>query len=352
MQRCLQLAAMGAGQVAPNPMVGALLAHNDSIIGEGYHKKYGGAHAEVNCINSVADADKKFIAQSTLYVSLEPCTHFGKTPPCADLLIKNKIPNVVIGCSDSFAAVDGKGIERLKVAGIHVTVGILEKECLELNKRFFTFHKKQRPYIILKWAQSSDEKIASLNVPVEKVFEHTGNERLLISNELTNRLVHKWRTEEAAILVGTNTALLDNPALTARLWPGNNPTRLVIDMDLKLPASLQLFDGAVKTIVFNGHKQEAGEMLSYYKLDRTEKMVPQILNVLHSLQMQSVIVEGGAHLLQSFINENLWDEARVITNTAMQIAAGIHAPVLQQSKLITQQNIQTDSIVYFTNETK
>ena len=352
MQRCLQLAAMGAGQVAPNPMVGALLVHADSIIGEGYHKKYGDAHAEVNCINSVADANKKFIVQSTMYVSLEPCAHFGKTPPCAGLILKNKIPNVVIGCMDSFAAVDGKGIERLKAAGVNVTVGILEKECLELNKRFFTFHKKQRPYIILKWAQSSDEKIARLNAPRGQALEHTRNERLLVSTELTNRLVHKWRTEEAAILVGTNTALLDNPALTARLWPGNNPTRLVIDMDLKLPASLQLFDGAVKTIVFNGHKQEAGEMLSYYKLDSIEKIVPQILKVLYSLQLQSVIVEGGAHLLQSFINENLWDEARVITNTTMQITEGIHAPILQQPKLIAQQNIQTDSIVYFTNDTK
>jgi diaminohydroxyphosphoribosylaminopyrimidine deaminase/5-amino-6-(5-phosphoribosylamino)uracil reductase len=338
MQRCLQLAAMGAGAVAPNPMVGAVLVYNDRIIGEGYHQKYGEAHAEVNCINSVTETDKAFIKKSTLYVSLEPCAHFGKTSPCADLIINNKIPNVVIGCRDSFAAVNGRGMERLKTAGVEVIFGILENECLELNKRFFTFHEKQRPYIILKWAQSSDGKIAAGN-----------GERVFISNEFTNRLVHKWRSEEAAIMIGTKTALLDDPALTARHWPGNSPTRLVIDMDLKLPPSLQLFDGTVKTIVFSQHKQEAGEMLSFYKVDKDEAFITQILNALYKLQLQSVIIEGGAKLMQSFVDGNAWDEARVITNTDMKIGEGINAPILQHQKPVKEENIRTDCIAYFIN---
>jgi len=339
MQRCLQLAAMGAGKVAPNPMVGAVLVYKDRIIGEGYHQKYGEAHAEVNCINSVSEADKKFIGESTLYVSLEPCAHFGKTPPCADLIIKNKIPHVVIGCSDSFEAVAGKGIERIKAAGANVTVGILEKECRELNKRFFTFHEKQRPYIILKWAQSDNGKIG-------------GAERLFISNEFTNRLVHQRRAEEASILVGTNTALKDDPALTTRLWPGNNPIRLVIDMDLKLPASLQLFDGTVKTIVFNSHRQDDRGMVCYYQIEKGKTILTQILKVLYNLQIQSVIVEGGTILLQSFIDENLWDEAHVVTNTNMEIAEGVNAPILQPQKAIKEENIQTDRIVYFKNDSQ
>jgi diaminohydroxyphosphoribosylaminopyrimidine deaminase/5-amino-6-(5-phosphoribosylamino)uracil reductase len=350
MQRCLQLAVMGAGAVAPNPMVGAVLVYNGRVIGEGYHQKYGEAHAEVNCINSVAEADKAFIKKSTLYVSLEPCAHFGKTPPCADMIINNKIPNVVIGCRDSFAAVDGKGVERLKAAGVQVALGILENESLELNKRFFTFHEKQRPYIILKWAQSSDGKMAApLNPPEGGTLVHEAARRLLISNEFTNRLVHKWRSEEAAIMIGTKTALLDDPALTARLWPGNSPTRLVIDMDLKLPSSHKLFDGTVETIVFNQHKQETGEILSFYKIDKSKALIPQILNALYKLQLQSVIIEGGAKLLQSFIDENAWDEARVITNTDMKIGEGINAPILQHQKPVKEENIRKDNIVYFIN---
>jgi diaminohydroxyphosphoribosylaminopyrimidine deaminase/5-amino-6-(5-phosphoribosylamino)uracil reductase len=276
-----------------------------------------------------------------MYVSLEPCAHFGKTPPCADLIIKNKIPDVVIGCSDSFEAVAGKGIERLKAAGINVTVGILERECRELNKRFFSFHEKQRPYIILKWAQSNNGKIGA-----------AGSERILISNEFTNRQVHQWRAQEAAILIGTNTALKDNPALTTRLWPGNNPVRLLIDMNLKLPASLQLFGGSVKTIVFNSHRHEDNEMLSYYKIEKGQNALTHVLKALYNLQIQSVIVEGGAALLQSFINENLWDEARIITNTALEIAEGVNAPILQPQKTIKEENMQTDRIVYFKNDSQ
>ena len=329
---------MGAGRVAPNPMVGAVLVFKDRVIGEGYHKKFGEAHAEVNCINSVAEADKKYIGESTMYVSLEPCAHFGKTPPCADLIIKNKIPNVVIGCRDSFEAVAGKGIERLKAAGTEVVVGILEKECLELNRRFFTFHEKKRPYIILKWAQSNDAMIAALD-----------GARTFISNEFTNRLVHKWRTEEAAILVGTNTALLDDPALTTRLWPGNDPVRLVIDKDLKLPGHLKLFDGTVKTIVFNYVKQAEEENLVYYQLKKEENILTQIATGLYSMNIQSLMVEGGAKLLQSFIDEGLWDEAWVISNEQLIIGNGLNAPVLKSNKLYHEKKIQNDTISFFRN---
>lgn len=332
MQRCLQLALQGMGHTAPNPMVGAVLVYNDTIIGEGYHRQYGEAHAEVNCINNVSGDKEQFIADSTLYVSLEPCSHFGKTPPCVDLIIAKKIRTVVIACKDSYSEVDGKGIAKLQANGIDVTTGVLEKEALELNIRFFTFHNKQRPYIILKWAQSGDKKIAAGT-----------DQRILISNELTNRLVHKWRSEEAAILVGTNTALNDDPALTTRLWPGKNPLRLVIDRNLSLPPSLQLFNGTVRTIVFNEVKEEEGVLLSFYKLDDVNDMA-SILKRLFQLQVQSVMVEGGAALLRSFIDAGLWDEARLIANEQLIIGEGISAPVLKNSKLTDTMQTGTDII--------
>jgi diaminohydroxyphosphoribosylaminopyrimidine deaminase / 5-amino-6-(5-phosphoribosylamino)uracil reductase len=330
-----------------------VLVYAGRIIGEGYHNKFGEAHAEVNCINGVDGPDKGFIAKSTMYVSLEPCAHFGKTPPCADLIIKNKIPNVVIGCRDSFDAVAGRGIEKLKQAGIHVTVGILEKDCRELNKRFFTFHEKQRPFIILKWAQSSDGKIAAPSKPPPEgeAYEHSAKNRLLISNELTNRLVHKWRSEEAAILVGTNTALQDDPALTVRLWQGNNPVRLVIDKELKLPSSLKLFDGSVKTIVFNYSKQAEAKNLIYYQLKKNEDILNQILSVLYTMQIQSVIVEGGAKLLQSFIDKGLWDEARMISNGQITIGKGVSAPVLKNNELFEELKIKDDVVLFFRKTT-
>ena len=337
MHRCLQLAQMGAGHVAPNPVVGAVLVYKEVIIGEGFHRQYGQAHAEVNCINSVSNANRHFIEDSTLYVSLEPCAHFGKTPPCADLIIKNNIPKVVIGCRDSYKEVAGKGIEKLKAAGVQVTVGVLEKEALELNKRFFTFHEQRRPYIILKWAQSADKKVGSKN-----------NERIFISNAISNRQVHQWRSEEAAILVGTNTALHDDPALTNRLVPGKNPVRLVIDMELKLPASLQLFNGSVKTIVFNAVKDEVNGHLLFCKISNNN-IIPQILSILYHQNIQSVIVEGGAKLLQSFIDENLWDEGRVITNTTLTIGDGLTAPQLKNEQLINNIFLDTDNIEYFLN---
>ncbi len=328
MRRCLQLAQMGAGNLAPNPMVGAVLVCNGRIIGEGYHQQYGGPHAEVNCINSVAETDRYLIGASTIYVNLEPCAHFGKTPPCADLIIAYTIPKAVIGCRDPFAAVNGKGIENLQQAGVEVITGILENECREMNKRFFTFHTKQRPYIILKWAQSSDGKMAADN-----------NERTFISNDYSNRLVHKWRAEEASIMVGTNTALKDNPSLTTRLWKGNNPVRVLPDMGLRLQAPLQLFDGSVKTIVLNRIKHDEQQPnLLYVKMENDGSIVEQICNVLYQKNIQSVLVEGGATLLQSFIDQNLCDEIRVIENTALQIGGGLAAP--QFSNMVVKEHLK------------
>ncbi|MBL7743449.1 MAG: bifunctional diaminohydroxyphosphoribosylaminopyrimidine deaminase/5-amino-6-(5-phosphoribosylamino)uracil reductase RibD, partial [Chitinophagaceae bacterium] len=313
MNRCLQLAEMGAGNVAPNPLVGAVLVHEGRIIGEGYHEKYGQAHAEVNCIKqAVQNGFENLIAYSTLYVSLEPCAHFGKTPPCADLIIQYKIPRAVIGCRDPFKEVNGKGIEKLKAAGVEVETGVLEKECRELNKRFFTFHTAHRPYIILKWAQTADGfmappppkrgiiaseylkesfKIEDSKAPPSEGF---GEARLLISNEYTNRLVHKWRSEEASIMVGTNTALHDDPELTTRLWPGHSPVRLVVDMSLRLPSFLHVFDRKAKTIVFNTVKHEEQGDLIYYQVTEDVSLVHQVVNALYQLKLQSVLVEGGA----------------------------------------------------------
>jgi diaminohydroxyphosphoribosylaminopyrimidine deaminase / 5-amino-6-(5-phosphoribosylamino)uracil reductase len=335
MYRCIELARLGAGNVAPNPMVGAVLVHDQRIIGEGYHQQYGAAHAEVNCIDSVAEADKQFISQSTLYVSLEPCAHFGKTPPCADLIIRNNIPKVVIGCRDPFNEVNGKGIERLQSAGVTIICGVLENECKELNRRFFTFHMQHRPFIILKWAQTADGKINSGTA-----------ERLFISNDISNRLVHKWRSEEQAILIGTNTALLDDPSLNVRLAKGNNPIRLVVDMDLKLPQTLKIFNGSQRTIIFNTVKYEEGDAVAYYQVTSDVNIVQQVMNACYELKIQSLLVEGGAKLLQAFIDDDSWDEARVITNTELFVGEGLHAPSLKQQP-VEQQRILTDTISYF-----
>ncbi len=339
MQRCIDLAKLGKYFVAPNPMVGAVLVYRDKIIGEGYHQYYGGHHAEVNCINSVAEADKHLISQSTLYVSLEPCVHFGKTPPCTNLIIENNIPAVIIGSRDPFSEVDGKGIEKLQHAGILVISNILEEECKELNKRFFTFHTKKRPYIILKWAQTFNQKIAASN-----------QERLLISNEITNRLTHRWRAEEQAILIGTNTAKLDNPFLNNRLWNGKNPTRLVIDKYLQLPTSLHIFNQLQPTIIFNFIKNEKKENITFYLIDKNKNLITELLDACYRLNIQSVLVEGGANLLQSFIDHTFWDEARVITNNTLSISSGLNSPILQNMVLQRQQTIFTDTIDYFIHE--
>lgn len=333
MQRCLDLASLGSGQVAPNPMVGAVLVYESLIIGEGYHERYGGPHAEVNCINSVRPEYAALISKSTLYVSLEPCVHFGKTPPCTELIIQKKIPQVVVGCRDIFEQVDGKGIEKLRDNGINVITEVLATEARQLNRRFFTFHQYKRPYIILKWAQTNDGKISGPN-----------NERLFISNEYTDRLVHKWRTEAAAIMVGTNTALLDDPALTARLWPGHDPVRIVIDKQLKLQHSLKLFDGTGKTLVFNQHKEEKMGKVAYLKIAADKPAIQQMLKALYRLELESVLVEGGSKLLQSFIDAGLWDEARIICNKRFTTSEGLNAPVIRDHNLTETLEIATDII--------
>jgi diaminohydroxyphosphoribosylaminopyrimidine deaminase/5-amino-6-(5-phosphoribosylamino)uracil reductase len=358
MHRCLELALLGAGHTAPNPMVGAVLVYEDPdagkdgaigegrIIGEGYHRQYGQAHAEVNCIAAVREEDRPLIAASTLYVSLEPCAHFGKTPPCADLIIEKKIPRVVVGCRDPFPQVNGKGIEKLVAAGVEVTVGVLEKECIALNRRFFTFNTRHRPYIVLKWAQSADGKIAA-GASGAGAGAGASGARTLISNDYTNRLVHKWRSEEAAILVGTRTALADDPALTARLWNGPDPIRLVIDKELRLPSSLQLFDRKVRTVVFNTLRHEEEDNLQYYQLATDSSLVHQLTLALYQLKIQSVLVEGGARLLQSFIDEDYWDEARVITNNDLEIPGGLAAPVWKEARLVSRETLLSDAIRYY-----
>ena len=361
MYRCLELAKLGAGYVAPNPMVGAVLVHEGRIIGEGWHQAYGEAHAEVNCIGqAVQDGFAGRINQSCLFVSLEPCVHFGKTPPCTDLIMNHKIPEVVTGCADPFREVAGKGIEKLRQAGVNVTVGVLEKECEELNKRFFTFHTQHRPYIILKWAQTSDGYIAASHksFPKEGINGDSGSKRLLISNDYSNRLVHKWRSEESAILIGTNTALLDDPELTTRIWPGNSPVRLVVDMELKLPHTLNLFNRQQPTIVFNAVKHDMGESISspslrgstgvgFYQVTKDAGLVYQVLNALNQLKIQSVLVEGGARLLQSFIDEGMWDEARKIENRKLKIQNGLPAPQLPECLKTEEINLFNDKIEIF-----
>lgn len=339
MNRCLQLAQLGAGQVAPNPMVGAVLVCNDKIIGEGYHQKFGEAHAEVNCINSVRAEHVQFIKESTLYVSLEPCVHFGKTPPCTGLIIEQQIPNVVIACRDVFKEVNGRGVEKLKHAGIHVTETYLENEARQLNKRFFTFHKKKRPYIFLKWAQSADGFIAGENYETVK-----------ITNELTNRWVHRQRSTEAAIMVGTHTAIGDDPSLTTRLWPGKNPVRIVIDKKLKLPKEAALFSTTSPVIVLNFIKEEIKGHIHFFKVDEKENMLVALMKYLHERNIQSLIVEGGSILLQSFIDEQLWDEATVICNTSLIISKGIRAVSLPADKLSETFFLSSDQIQVYKNK--
>jgi diaminohydroxyphosphoribosylaminopyrimidine deaminase / 5-amino-6-(5-phosphoribosylamino)uracil reductase len=336
MQRCLQLADLGTGYTAPNPVVGAVLVNNGKIIGEGYHESYGGPHAEVNCLLSVKPDDRKLISGSTLYVSLEPCVHHGKTPPCTDLIIREKIPRVVIGCRDPFAEVNGKGMEKLVANGVHVEFPVLEELAMEKNQRFLTFHKKKRPYIILKWAQSSNHKIAVKS-----------GGQLQISNIYSNRLVHKWRSEEAGILIGTSTALSDNPKLTTRLWKGKNPVRIVIDRELRLPDSLHIFDGKIPSIILNEKKElQSGDLL-FKKIIGAQTDIPSITSTLHSLKILSILVEGGAKLLQSFIDSGIWDEIRTITNREMLINEGISSPEIRDAELIKTESLTSDTISYY-----
>ena len=343
MKHCFCLAIKGIREVAPNPMVGCIIVHQNKIIGEGYHQQYGEAHAEVNAINSVRN--KELLKESTLYVNLEPCVHFGKTPPCSDLIIKHQIPKVVIGCVDSFSKVSGKGIEKLKNSGVEVLVGILEKEAIELNKRFFTFHNKKRPYIILKWAETMDAFIdverpsnslseSEMEQPSDSTQDTSFNN--WITTPSSKKLVHNWRAEEQAIMVGTNTALNDNPKLTVREVDGKNPLRIVLDLNLRLPNGLHLLDKTIPTIIFNHHKNKKEINLELIRLEKDIELVPQILEQLYQREIQSVIIEGGAQLLNTFLEKNLWDEARVFTGNKY-FKAGLKAPKINAESKFTMQ---------------
>jgi diaminohydroxyphosphoribosylaminopyrimidine deaminase/5-amino-6-(5-phosphoribosylamino)uracil reductase len=338
MQRCLDLALKGIGNVAPNPMVGAVLVYENRIIGEGWHQQFGGPHAEVNCINSVAEADRNLISQSTLYVSLEPCNHFGKTPPCTELIIQSQIKKVVIACNDPFEKVNGAGIKKLVDNGIEVITGILEQEAMLLNKRFFNFHLYQRPYVILKWAQSADGYIAL-----------TKGKPVKISNEITDKLVHKWRAEEAAIIVGTNTVLNDNPSLTNRNWTGRHPLRIFIDKRLRVNAKYKILDNSKATLILNLVKNEKVGVNEFVLINDETKLTDELLRLLYKKGIQSLIVEGGTKLLQSFIDGNCWDETRVIKNTELFIQEGISSPSLKNKIRFNQELIGKDEIDYYMN---
>ena len=335
MQKCLKLAKKGFPNNSPNPMVGSVIVYNEKIIGQGYHERYGSNHAEVNAINNVKD--KSLLTSSILYVNLEPCAHFGKTPPCSDLIIKHKIPKVVIGCLDTFSQVSGKGIKKMKDQGIEVVIGVLEKESRKLNKRFFTFYEKNRPYIILKWAESKDQFIA----PEDQ------KEPFWMTSVQSKKMVHKWRSEEDAILVGRITAQKDNPFLTVRDVQGVNPIRIVLDRCLKLSKNINLFNNDSKTIIFNEKKDE--EVLSniFIKI-KSKNLIINILKELYKQNIQSLIVEGGSQTIQSFINENMWDEARIFTSN-INLNKGIKAPLIK-GKIISSQNIQEDYLKIVFND--
>ncbi len=320
MMRCLDLAQMARGNTAPNPMVGSVIVHNGLIIGEGFHQKKGEPHAEVNAIANVQD--KSLLPTSTMYVSLEPCSHHGKTPPCTGTIIRHKIPRVVIGVKDPNPLVNGKGIKILEENGINVISGIKENQCKELNKRFFIYNLFSRPYIILKWAQTKDGFI-DYNRPA-----NTPKEPTWITNEIDRALVHKWRSEEASILVGTNTADKDNPRLNTRDWAGNDPLRMVIDRQLRLPSHLSIFDQTIPTIIFNDKKEEKEANPEYVKLNFKENIPLQISEFLYKRKIQSIIVEGGQQLINNFVLKGLWDEARVFTGNVF-FYEGVKAPQIQ-----------------------
>lgn len=320
MQRCLQIAQLGLGYAQPNPMVGSVIVHNGKIIGEGFHQKCGQAHAEVNAINAVED--QQLLKNSTLYVNLEPCAHVGRTPACSTLIIAKKIPKVVIGCVDSFDKVAGKGIEMLQKAGVEVVVGVLEKESLELNRRFFTFHNKKRPYVILKWAQTKDAFI-------DHDRTMASPDAAWITNEISRSLVHKWRTEEPAILVGTQTAIKDNPQLNIRAWIGSAPLRISFDRNSIFPKALHLLDDSSRTLIFTQKLPSTKYKNTEFILLKHSKSINlQILEELYNRSIQSLIVEGGKEVLESFISENLWDEARVFIGDKY-FFSGTSAPILK-----------------------
>lgn len=336
MQRCLELARRGKSSAAPNPMVGAVLVHNGRIIGEGWHQQYGQAHAEVNCINSVRPEDRHLIAEATIYVCLEPCAHFGKTPPCAELLVREQVKEVIIANIDPFARVDGNGIAILERGNIPARHGLLAASGNWLNRRFFCFHQQQRPYIILKWAVSAEGNMAAAD-----------NSRTQLSNHYSNSLVHQWRTEEAAIMVGYNTALHDNPQLTARHWQGPQPLRIVLDRQLQLPHTHHLFNAAAPTWIINEQKEETQENLVFKQLPFDQHLLPALLEQLHRQQRLSLIVEGGPALLNSFIKQGLWDEARIF-KTKASLPDGTAAPTLTGGRLVSDTAVCDDRLQLWT----
>jgi diaminohydroxyphosphoribosylaminopyrimidine deaminase/5-amino-6-(5-phosphoribosylamino)uracil reductase len=337
-KRCLEISKLGIGTTRPNPSVGAVLVVDDRIIGEGFTSPYGGNHAEVNAISAVRDSS--LLATATMYVTLEPCSHFGKTPPCADLIIKSEIKKVVIGCVDSNVLVAGKGIERLQNAGCEVIVGVLEKECKAHHKRFFTFQTKKRPFIILKWAQTLDAYVAPKNRAIQAP--------VWITNEASRQLVHKWRCEEQAILVGTTTVLDDNPRLDVRYWKGEDPVRIVIDKELKIPTNLKVYDGSVKTIFINESSTYVKGTIFFEKINFLKPIAIQICAVLFKHNIQSLIVEGGTKTIQTFIDENLWDEARVFSGE-VHFNDGVNAPILDVIPT-NEENIKGDILKTYLND--
>lgn len=338
MYRALFIAQKGLPAAMPNPSVGAVIVHKDTIIGEGSTSAFGGSHAEVNAINSVKN--KELLKESTLYVTLEPCSHYGKTPPCADLIVKMQVPNVVIGCVDPYAEVAGKGIEKLKKAGINVVVGILEKECIDSNKRFFTFIQKKRPYIILKWAESADGFIA----PIEK------NEQkpVWISNNYSRQLTHKWRSEEMGILVGTKTVFDDNPSLTTRDFVGKNPIRIYLDRNHKIDASFAITNSESKTICLCAEfPLNPIDQIIYKKIDFTD-LPAEVNRICVEENIQSIIIEGGSQTLQQFVDAEMWDEARIFNGDAI-LNEGIKAVELKNAVQISTQKIQNNILTYYKN---
>lgn len=337
MQRCINLAKLGEGHVAPNPMVGSVIVHNNKIIGEGFHQKYGGLHAEVNAINSVND--QSLLKHATLYVNLEPCAHFGKTPPCSDLIIKKGIPKVIIGTIDPFAKVAGLGIEKMKRAGIKVDVGILNTECLDLNRRFFTFHQKKRPYIILKWAQTADGF-----VDIDRSKDGFG-QPTWITNEMARIAVHKQRANENAILIGTETALKDNPSLTLRDWYGVQAIRIVPDRKNRLPISLNIFNNQAKTLVIANKNYSDNRKTTLIECSINDNTINALVKYLYNNEIQSIIIEGGPTMLQSFIDQNLWDEAHIYTGQIC-FESGVKAPIFNNSPAKFDQFYNSELRIY------
>lgn len=335
-KRCIALAQKALGNTYPNPLVGSVIVHNNRIIGEGFHKKAGEPHAEINAINSVKDEDKHLIPESTIYVSLEPCAHYGKTPPCALKIVELGFKKVVIGAMDSHDKVNGKGKKIITDAGIEAVSGILGDECRELNKRFFTFHEKKRPFIILKWAQSADGFM-------DKDFKPTQ-----ISNSISKQFVHQMRSEEHAILVGKNTALHDNPSLTVREIEGRNPIRILVDFNLDVPETFNIYNDETETIIFNSIKESKDKHLKFIKIEK-ENSLNQILEKLYELQIQSVIIEGGRFTLQQFIDQNLWDEAMVFKNPNLNLKNGTKAPNFNFNPEKSE-NLRDNQVLFFKNQ--